>query len=409
MLSKRLALRGRVAHAKGPTMLVGAIVAGLSWAGGPVYGATFNLIASDPPGTSSYTSPLSGATASGFNGPFAHAYPIAGFTYSTGALTIRGPKDVFGGVFAGDSLSIDTGGRLLIPGTGALEELRVNLILNGGLVDQAATANDHARSTLNGTILLNSASTLGALEGEELDVNSAISGSAPLSFGGTVNNNSDTGVVVLSSNNNSYTGATSILNGTKLALTNTANSATGSGPVTLAAGPSGALAGTGRSSGLLTVTSGSHLAPGFNTSIGAAGTLTVGSAGGLTLTDAAFDFDLSNTSSAPGGANDFLATGGLLTLGLGTFNFNELNGSLLTGVPYTLISGATDVTGASASSFFSSTTFTGGVTYTPTYAFDGNNNLTVTFAATPEPGTSGLLGICSAALLACRRRGASTR
>jgi hypothetical protein len=374
--------------------------------------ATYSLNASDPTGTSSFTSPLTGATASGFNGPNAGANPAsAGNTYTTGARTIRGLAGGSSATFAGDSLSIDSGGRLLMKATGSTQVLTVNLILNGGFADQATASNDGVASSLAGTILLNAASSLGALGGETLRVTSAISGDAPLSLGGAINANGDTGVVVLSSNNNTYTGPTSILNASKVVLTNTANSATGTGPVSLAAGGSGALAGTGRSAGALTVTTASHIAPGMNSfsgssysNIGGAGTLTLGSDGGLTLTSAALDFDLSNTSNAAGGANDLLATGGLLTLGSAAFRFNELNGSLLTDVPYTLISGATGVTGADASSFASSTTFTGGATYTPTYAIDGGNNLTVTFAATPEPAAFGLLGLCGTALLARRRR-----
>lgn len=415
MKSNRLGLRDRIAHAKGRALLFGAIVAGLSSAGGATYGAAYSLNGSDPSTTSSFTSPLTGATAAGFNGPNTGANPAsAGNTYSTGARTIRGVTGASSATFAGDSLSIDTGGRLLMKAASSTQVLTVNLILNGGYADQATASNDGASSSLAGTILLQSASSLGALGGETLRVTSAISGDAPLSFGGAINANGDTGVVFVSGNNNTYTGATSILNAAKLVLTNTANSATGTGPVSLATGASGALTGTGRSSGALTVTAGSHLAPGFNnfsgnsySNIGGAGTLTVGSEGGLTLTSAALDFDLSNTSSAPGGANDLLATGGLLTLGSGTLNFNELNGSLLTGVPYTLISGATGVTGTSASLFPSSTTFTGGATYIPTYAIDPGNNLTVTFAATPEPATFTLLGLCGVTLLTRRRRPSS--
>jgi MYXO-CTERM domain-containing protein len=355
---------------------------------------------------------LTGATAAGFNGPSAGANPAsAGNTYTTGARTIRGVTGASSATFAGDSLSIDPGGRLLMKASGSTQVLTVNLILNGGFADQATASNDGVVSSLAGTILLNSASSLGALGGETLRVTSAISGDAPLSLGGAINANGDTGVVFISGNNNTYTSATSILKAAKVVLTNTANSATGTGPVSLAAGTSGALTGTGRSSGALTVTTASHIAPGMNSfsgssysNIGGAGTLTLGSEGGLTLTSAALDYDLSNTSSAAGGANDLLATGGLLTLGSAAFRFNELNGSLLTDVPYTLISGATGVLGTDATTFASSTTFSGGAAYTPTYAIDPNNNLTVTFAATPEPGALALLTLGGLTLLPRRRR-----
>ena len=207
---------------------------------------------------------------------------------------------------------------------------------------------------------------------------------------------------------NTYTGATTISGG-KLRLTNaTGTSATGTGLVTLNGGPATTLSGTGFSTGMLTVTAGSRLAPGVNTggtngNFGGVGTLTVGSTGGTTLTNANLDFDLANTAATAGGTtNDLLTTGGTLALGTIGVTVNELNGALLTGTPYTLISGATSVTGAPNFT----TTYVGGTSYTANYSVNGSNNLQVTFTAVPEPSTwaAMLLGVGLLGVARQRRR-----
>jgi autotransporter-associated beta strand protein len=194
---------------------------------------------------------------------------------------------------------------------------------------------------------------------------------------------------------NLYSGTTSIVGG-KLRVSNTVGSATGTGSVVVSGSLGTAtLAGIGFVSGTTTVLAGGRIAPGVNISgangnFGVAGTLSTGTAGGgLTLTQANLDFDLAGSSAtAGGGINDLISTSGVLTLtGSEAFNFNALNNtSLLTGTPYTLVSGFTSAPFASGDMTTWTTTFANGTTYTPSYAINGNA-LQVTFAAVPEPQT----------------------
>ena len=105
--------------------------------------------------------------------------------------------------------------------------------------------------------------------------------------------------------------------------------------------------------------------------------------------------------SAGGGVNDLIMTGGALALTTTEmFTFNQLNGALVTGSAYTLISGAASANTSVVTSGWT-TTFLNGSNYTPTYSFSGND-LQVTFAVIPEP-RAALLG-CIGVLLLLRRR-----
>ena len=226
---------------------------------------------------------------------------------------------------------------------------------------------------------------------------------------GTINfNKSGAGLLVLS-NANTYNGVTAVLQG-DLAIQNVTGSATGANAVAVTGGgltPS-ILSGTGISTGPLTVTAGGRLAPGINTSganndFGVVGDLDLGTVGGMTLTGANLDFDLA--SSAAIGNSDEILTGGALTLGTDAFTFNELGGSLQTGVPYTLISGFTNTLSSASIAALSGTEIQGG--YTPTFSQVGNA-LDVTFATSsvPEPTGFTLLLGGSAVLLRRRRQSA---
>ena len=170
-----------------------------------------------------------------------------------------------------------------------------------------------------------------------------VGASDKLTYGGT-------GSLTLS-NANTYTGPTSITNGT-MNVINGSGSATGSGTVTVGgiatAGTASTLGGTGIISGLVTTSSANsnvgHIAPGINTAgnFGGTGTLSLG--GGLSLgAGTALDFDLSGSLAS--GSNDLISmSGGTLTFG-GTAGSKivlniDATAPLLTGAgnAYTLIS-----------------------------------------------------------------------
>src|SRR6202000_3029381 len=73
--------------------------------------------------------------------------------------------------FAGDSLSIDSGGRFLgkvgnnSAGNTTVANNSANYVLTGGLVDQAGANNDSSVCTVGGTVTVNAASFLGAFGG----------------------------------------------------------------------------------------------------------------------------------------------------------------------------------------------------------------------------------------------------
>ncbi len=204
---------------------------------------------------------------------------------------------------------------------------------------------------------------------------------------------------------NTYAGGTTVSAG-KLRLANTTGSATGTGAVAVS-GANVTTSGTGLSTGLLTATNGARIAPGTNVSdadgsgrnnFGSAQTLSLGLTGGMTLTSATFDFDLSSIATS---GNDLIATGSDLSLGNSmAFNFNELNGSLQTGAAYTLISGANMINSFDSTNW--TTNFFNGSAYIANYAAQGNN-LTVMFTAVPEPTAAVMLGL-GLSLLTLRRR-----
>jgi len=166
--------------------------------------------------------------AAGLHWPGALA-PTAGNNYFTGANVLRTLGDTTGGnnyVFAGDSLSVDAGGRFLgkigngVAGNFTSDTVTINnLILNGGNTEQAGTTTDNATLILAGNISVNAASGIGAQGSlinntnfETLNITAVISGSAALTIGGsTVNGNQDSGVVQLSAAN-TYSGTIQVSN-----------------------------------------------------------------------------------------------------------------------------------------------------------------------------------------------------
>ncbi len=199
--------------------MLGCLVAGAS----EVSAADFTLTGSDAAGASSFN----GIGTQKWPGG---AAPVAGKTYATGSFILRGPTDKNSYIFAGDSLTIDPfaaagTGRLLlktayrsdVDAALPIPTYTVNLILNGGLIDQATGgAVNKNVSILAGTMSVNVPSALGANGQETLIINSNVTGSAGLQIGGAVHpngallGNALIGTVVLGNANTGYTGNISV-------------------------------------------------------------------------------------------------------------------------------------------------------------------------------------------------------
>lgn len=193
---------------------------------GKLAAADIKLKTSDAFGTSSITGSTNwsnGLVASGGN-----SYYTTNFTLRTPAPTVSGNTYIFGG----DSLSIDPVGRLIgkigngVAGSAVSATLTFsNLILNGGLLDQADVNNNNSTFFLEGNVFVNANSSLGAIGAitsnssffNTLDILAPISGAANLQVSGSsVVNGADTGVVKLSAAN-PYSGTMTVSSGTNAA------------------------------------------------------------------------------------------------------------------------------------------------------------------------------------------------
>src|SRR6478736_6547260 len=125
--------------------------------------ANVTLKTSDAAGTSSVT----GSTNWNNN-----AVPAAGNSYFTTNFTLRTPNPTVSGnnyIFGGDSLSIDLGGRFIgkignnVGGNATVGTVTVNnLILNGGVFDQAGANSDNSVLIVAGNVAVNANSFIGA-------------------------------------------------------------------------------------------------------------------------------------------------------------------------------------------------------------------------------------------------------
>lgn len=260
--------RGKIFHRRLAVRFGGmcpAIIAALALCLLPVRAANVTLKTADAVGTSS----LTGSTNWNNN-----AVPSAGNAYFTSGNTLRTTNAITSGgniIFQGGSLSIDAGGRLLgksgnnISGNTTSNSITItNLILNGGILDQAGANSDNAILTVAGNITVNAASYLGALGStasatspfEILNITAPISGSGDLQLAGaSVNAGADNGMVIFAGTN-AYTGTTTVAGGTLLI-----NGPNGNGNVIIAS--VGTLGGLGSVGGTLTVQTGGKLAPGI--------------------------------------------------------------------------------------------------------------------------------------------------
>ncbi len=167
----------------------------------PLRAANISLNASDALGASSFSAAGHWSNASA---------PSAGNNYFTGSYVLRIPADTVSRKFAGDSLTLNTGGRVLGKTTGSTQVITANsLILNGGNFEQATAANDNHVLTWAGDINVIALSGIGALGGangssafETLDLTARINGTGDLQLGGpSLNAGADSGVVCLSAAN----------------------------------------------------------------------------------------------------------------------------------------------------------------------------------------------------------------
>jgi fibronectin-binding autotransporter adhesin len=286
----------------------------------------------------------------------------------------------------GAGIAVNTGATLDLNGLN-VTETTVSGAAAGGLTGAGTVLNSAASTT--STLTLDTANGNGSFTGLIKD-NGGTGGTMAVALTGT-------GTQTFSGAS-TYSGGT-IISGGDLIVSNSTGNATGSGNVTLGGQSGGSAAttlrGTGTVAGLITSSANSnvaHIAPGAT--VGTAGTLHVGSLGFTIGAGTNFDYDLSSTT---GGSNDLISMGGTLAIG-GTgivFNFNAL-GTLATTGSYTLISGASGITGFSASDF----TATGIGSDTATFATVGNN-LVVSFsqAVTATTGTYSLATTAGAGVL----------
>ena len=190
---------------------VTAAAVAVAGSAGRAGGAVYTLSQSDAGGTSSYNTSLN------FKNNSVAAAPSAGNTYNTGAFTLRSPGAATAQAFAGDSLSIDAGGRFLGKvAANATQTLTINnLILNGGLFDQASSANDNAVLAVNGAVTVAAPSLVGTLAGETLTFGATLNGTAGLTVGGpAANGGADVGTVVLAGSVANYSGTFNVASGT---------------------------------------------------------------------------------------------------------------------------------------------------------------------------------------------------
>ncbi|MFT3990730.1 MAG: autotransporter-associated beta strand repeat-containing protein [Luteolibacter sp.] len=193
------------------------------------HAADYTLSTADASGASSFTTGTNWSSG---------AVAAAGNNYTVSIAQLRGPADNSSYTFAGDSLTIATGGIFLLKSTGTAQVLTVsNLILSGGEIEQSNTTGGTTvfKGTVAGSITLTADTTsyLGATSKssgtifEILQIDSTITGSGNLNIGGA--NANRLGTVILAGDN-TYTGTTTLTRG-NLQLAN-ANALSGSTLIT---------------------------------------------------------------------------------------------------------------------------------------------------------------------------------
>jgi len=290
-----------------------------------------------------------------------------------------------GGGTALNKLAIFAYGGTLATDTGTVE---VNT-LKGTNVNSAIGAQSSTVAVGTGILKLNStASTVSSYAGKLVDSTGAGTGVALKVV------KTGLGTQVLSGGLNVYSGGTSIDQG-RLLISNGSGSATGTGAVNVT--DTGILGGTGRSTGVLTVSSGATIAPGMENS-GATGILTVGALDLQLGSHLAIDLN-----STLGTGYDQLIVNGTVQLG-GNLDIS-LNFTPTGPTDFTILSndGTADaILGTFNGWAEGSSKLVSGQMFSITYAGgDGND---IVLSVVPEPSTWMLLGGGLLLLAASRRR-----
>ena len=199
------------------------------------------LTGSDPAGTSAFN---------WFGGGYSGSYPgwddnyfaHAGADYSTGAYDMRTPQGYSSWTFAGDSLTVGSGGRLLFNGWGTTGTVTIQNLNLSGTLRHDQYSQDLFR--LAGSMKLTRSAVIDAGQGE-IEIVSSISGSGSFRKIGSYS-------LTLKSTANNYAGATTVALGELIV-----DGATGYGTTSVANGAS--LSGAGNVRGTLLAQSGSTI------------------------------------------------------------------------------------------------------------------------------------------------------
>jgi fibronectin-binding autotransporter adhesin len=323
----------------------------------------------------------------------------------TGANTYSGPTTALagelrlnttGGQSVGGNLNVSGGVAKLLQGN-QINSAK-NVSVSSGTFDLQGFNQTVTNVQLTGGTITGTSGVLTSANAYDMQA-----GSVDAILGGTAGlNKTTTGTVTLTAAN-TYAGGTNVSGG-KLSVANISGSATGTGAVTVSGATAIAtLEGTGLIEGAIMVMSEGRIAPGVNSSgtngnFGGVSIVTYGSAGGLSVDNARFDFDLASTAAA---ASDQINTNSLnLNNVNNTFTFNLLAGQVEEAVAYRLITTASGISGFDASKF--STTFLNGEAYFATYEVNGND-LMVSFAVIPEPSAFALIAAGFGMLISLQR------
>jgi len=305
-----------------------------------------------------------------------------------------------GTIYLGDAANTGAAATLAVNINGTQTN---NMVVQGTGLATIAPTGSGVTTTLSGTVTLNNNLTVassGTLSSSPvLILSGAISGTG----GFTLNSTSTNKTNLTLSGTNTYTGATTVNNGILLV-----NGSTTSATTVLATSASSAvLGGTGTIGGAVTVGAASGGSTGLSIidagTTGTVGTLAIN--GGLTFNSTSgkpeLAFELNSTTAT---ADKIVVTGNLV-IGAGTLlSGTDLGtGSFAAGTVINLLSYTGTLTGTFNGYADGSSITVGSNTYTINYGTAVANEITLTFAAVPEPSTWALLGIGSA-LLAARFR-----